>query len=196
MARRDGDARADRRARYTQQVIRDAMLDLLGRKRFDRITVTELCKQSEINRGTFYLHYYDTRDVLDDLIDEMLADTSSMMEHVFCPQRKQCSYPLCEKIQGNPRFQPLFFDDVASARVLERITGECAEGFITHLMQNSCLTYEQAEAVFHFQINGCLTVNRMMLKNRCADWRQIQRVIDDYIRAGLTSLTSAAGSAR
>ena len=25
-----------------------------------KITVTEICKNAEINRGTFYLHYYDT----------------------------------------------------------------------------------------------------------------------------------------
>ena len=47
----------DRRARYTQNIIRSSLLSLMRRKPFTKITVTEICKQSEINRGTFYLHY-------------------------------------------------------------------------------------------------------------------------------------------
>ena len=43
----------------------------------------------------------------------------------------------------------------------------------------------QAEAIFHFQINGCMTINRLMLKNKCRDWHTIQQTIDRFIRAGL-----------
>ena len=59
----------DRRTRYTRQIIKDSFLDLLKEKPFSKITVTELCRISEINRGTFYLHYYDIDDVLDDLLE-------------------------------------------------------------------------------------------------------------------------------
>ena len=49
----------DRRTRYTRQTIKDTFLELLTQKSFTKITVTEICKNAEINRGTFYLHYYD-----------------------------------------------------------------------------------------------------------------------------------------
>ena len=63
---------------------------------------------------------------------------------------------------------------------------ECSkERFVTYLMDNSTLTQEQAESIFYFQIHGCMTVNRMMLKNHCTDWQSIQAVIDQYIRGGL-----------
>ena len=55
----------DRRTRYTRQVIKEAFLKLLEEKEYPKITVTEICRLAEINRGTFYLHYYDTADVLD-----------------------------------------------------------------------------------------------------------------------------------
>ena len=47
----------DRRTRYTRQTIKDTFLELLKQKSFTKITVTEICKNAEINRGTFYLHY-------------------------------------------------------------------------------------------------------------------------------------------
>ena len=53
----------DRRTRYTRQTIKDTFLELLKQKSFTKITVTEICKNAEINRGTFYLHYYDIHDV-------------------------------------------------------------------------------------------------------------------------------------
>ena len=55
----------DRRTRYTRQIIRDTLLELMGEKGFSHVTVTEVCKQAELNRGTFYLHYLDLNDVLD-----------------------------------------------------------------------------------------------------------------------------------
>ena len=44
----------DRRTRYTRQTIKDTFLELLKQKNFTKITVTEICKNAEINRGTFY----------------------------------------------------------------------------------------------------------------------------------------------
>lgn len=77
----------DRRSRYTRQLIKETFLSLLKEKPFPKITVTELCRISEINRGTFYLHYYDIDDVLNDLIKDMIAGTSTVMDHVLCAQR-------------------------------------------------------------------------------------------------------------
>ncbi len=43
----------DRRIRYTKQVIKETFLKLLEKNSFSKITVTELCRMAEINRGTF-----------------------------------------------------------------------------------------------------------------------------------------------
>ena len=36
-------------------------------------------------------------------------------------------------------------------------------------------------------MNGCLSINKVMLRNHCSDWKKIQRAIDQFIRAGLES---------
>ena len=53
----------DRRTRYTRQTIKRYVLRIIETEKFYEITVTEICKNAEINRGTFYLHYYDIHDV-------------------------------------------------------------------------------------------------------------------------------------
>ena len=178
----------DRRVRYTKQIIKESFLNLLKKNSFTKITVTELCRLAEINRGTFYLHYYDMDDVLDDVLNDMLSDTSGVVDHVFSGecQNPNCSYPFCDKIHSNDMFRPLLLDDTISAKIIDKMADH-KENFITWLMSHSILTFEEAEAVFYFQMNGCLTINRLMIRNHCDDWKKIQKTIDAFIRAGLES---------
>ena len=177
----------DRRTRYTRQTIKDTFLELLKQKSFTKITVTEICKNAEINRGTFYLHYYDIHDVLTDIFDDMTQDMLTTVDHLFCPNKKSCSYPFCQKIQMESQYRALFLDDTIAPILLEKIAENTKEGYVTWLMSHSLLTFEQAESVFYFQMNGCLSINRLMLRNHCNDWKQIQTTIDKFIKAGLES---------
>ena len=72
--------KTDRRTIYTRNTIKDALLELLADTTFDRITVTALCKQAEITRATFYLHYDDIYDMLHKIEDEMFLEFNEIME--------------------------------------------------------------------------------------------------------------------
>ena len=63
----------DRRRRYTLSVIREAFFALLAEVGFAKMTVADICRRADINRGTFYLHFEDKFALLDALIDEALA---------------------------------------------------------------------------------------------------------------------------
>ena len=131
--------------------------------------------------------------MLDDLLNDVITDTSSILDHVLCSEKIGCTYPFCQKVQEDVRLQVLFFDDVASSRLLEKLCELSKESFITHLMQNSLLTFDQAEAVLYFQMNGCLAINKRMLKNKCTNWKEIQQAVDHFIRAGLESFLICDG---
>ncbi len=176
----------DRRIRYTKQVIKETFLKMLERNNFSKITVTELCRMAEINRGTFYLHYYDMNDVLDDVFNDMLSDTSSVMDHVLSRKcdSPSCSYPFCDKVHSNDMFRHLLLDDTIFTKIIDKLADH-KEHYITWLMSHSILTFEEAEAIFYFQMNGCLAINRLMSRNHCNDWKKIQKTIDAFIKAGL-----------
>ena len=65
----------DRRVKYTQNVIKETLIDLLAEKEINKITVSEICEIADINRATFYRYYLDVYDLLDhieeDFIDEL-----------------------------------------------------------------------------------------------------------------------------
>lgn len=50
----------------TAQKMDNALLELLEKKDFEYITIKEICKKADVSRSTFYLHYQNTRDLLDE----------------------------------------------------------------------------------------------------------------------------------
>ncbi|WP_288201748.1 TetR/AcrR family transcriptional regulator, partial [uncultured Megasphaera sp.] len=64
--------KTDRRSRYTCRVIKETLLALLKERPFTKINVSQLCRAADLTRGTFYLHYRDLYDVLDDVLEEAL----------------------------------------------------------------------------------------------------------------------------
>lgn len=51
-----------------------ALISLLEEKSFKYITVSEICKKADVNRSTFYLHYENTVDLLNETARSMLDD--------------------------------------------------------------------------------------------------------------------------
>jgi AcrR family transcriptional regulator len=61
----------DRRILKTRKLIKRAFLSLLEEKPFEKITVKEICERSETGRVTFYNHYEDKTDLMDDCLRDM-----------------------------------------------------------------------------------------------------------------------------
>lgn len=60
-------------SKYFNTAIRmdKAIMSLLERKDFEYITVKEICVEAEVNRSTFYLHYENTRELLEEAVAYM-----------------------------------------------------------------------------------------------------------------------------
>jgi len=69
-----GEKMEDRRVKYTKKVIKDTFIELLEQKPINKITVTELCTQCEINRATFYRYYLDVYDLMEKLKSEYVSE--------------------------------------------------------------------------------------------------------------------------
>lgn len=95
----------DRRRRYTLSVIREAFSALLAEVGFAKMTVADICRCADINRGTFYLHYEDKFALLDALIDEALAAAP--------PLEGTEVGALCQRPPANDDYYLLYSDDDA-----------------------------------------------------------------------------------
>ncbi len=57
----------NRKTKYTQMVLQDALMELMAEKSISKITIKELCEKADINRTTFYAHYTDQNDLLHEI---------------------------------------------------------------------------------------------------------------------------------
>jgi AcrR family transcriptional regulator len=59
----------------------DALLLLLQKKDFDFITVKDVCEKAGVNRSTFYLHYDNTGDLLNECIENINKKFTESFNH-------------------------------------------------------------------------------------------------------------------
>lgn len=67
------------RYKASSEKIETAFLSLLNSHRYEDISISEICKQAEVNRSTFYCHYDD----INDLIIKIEGKFSKSMAGIF-----------------------------------------------------------------------------------------------------------------
>lgn len=69
----------DKRIRRTKKLLRQALTRLMQQKDFKSITVSDVVREADINRGTFYAHYRDVYDLRERIEAEMIEDFRGMI---------------------------------------------------------------------------------------------------------------------
>lgn len=67
-------------ATRSKQMIKQAMLKLMTKKDFSQITVTDIVKCADINRGTFYNHYGNPTQILEEIKDELMQKLAQALK--------------------------------------------------------------------------------------------------------------------
>ena len=56
----------------TDRAIQSALLSLLGKKPFEKITVQDILDETPVSRATFYKHFHDKYEIVEKIQDEIL----------------------------------------------------------------------------------------------------------------------------
>ena len=56
----------------TDRAIQSALLSLLGKKPFEKITVQDILDETPVSRATFYKHFHDKYEIVERIQDEIL----------------------------------------------------------------------------------------------------------------------------
>lgn len=74
------EKKIDRRVRRTKRQLRMALTSLMLRKDIGTITVHEITELADVNRGTFYSHYKDVNDLLNQLEENIFVTLEAVAE--------------------------------------------------------------------------------------------------------------------
>ena len=189
MSQHNGN-REDRRSRYTRMVVKEALLTLLSEKDYGNITVSDICRTAEISRGTFYLHYSNIPAVLDELLEDALNSSHSVLVQIGCETASDEKFgvPLCRFLRENKKYQPLFFSDSLRSQVIDRVGHVNEDKYVERLRTQTGLSEKSIRALFYFQLNGCLAISKQNVNIPDEEWSEIQCHVDHFLRNGFDNL--------
>lgn len=64
----------------SREMIVEALFRLMKCKRYTEITITDIAKEAQIGRKTFYRHFYTPDDVLDEYVEGLFAEYRLMLK--------------------------------------------------------------------------------------------------------------------
>lgn len=74
------DGTENRNARRSIRLLKEAFLHLLAEKPYDQITVSDVTRAADLNRGTFYAHFNNIDDLLRSAMDDLSEKVSLLMD--------------------------------------------------------------------------------------------------------------------
>ncbi len=168
-------------SKYFNTAIRfdKALLSLLEKKTFEYITIKEVCEKAKVNRSTFYLHYENLYDLLEETIKYLVDDFISYFSiENITTQFKDCNlndlnfidekylYPYLSYIKEHQKV----FSTVLSQPVtfsIENLFERLFDNIFNPILDRFGYPKSERKYVVMFYLNGITAITTEWLKNGC-----------------------------
>lgn len=187
------ERKTDRRTIMTKAFIKDALLELLNNTAYEKITVSQICKTAEITRATFYLHYQNLDEVLDEALDDALRLTELDPEFGKLESSHEAYFiskddtedidrflPACQRAARHPKYRTLFLNKSLSYIILDKMYRKERAIRIPDIMAAHHLTEWEADIIFRYMLYGNFAVNKSLAWIKNDDWYHAQDVIRKF----------------
>ena len=161
----------------------EALLCLLEKKDFEYITIKEICAKAGVNRSTFYLHYENTRDLLNEatryVVDKFLsyflknAQTPSFFVENCNPDelifiRSEYLLPYLSFVKEN---QKIFKTSLNQFSIMgfENYYDRMFKYIFNPILERFDVPQEKRQYVIKYYLTGITAIVMEWLKNKCVD---------------------------
>ena len=185
-------------SKYFNTAIRmdEALITLLEKKDFEYITIMEICKTAGVNRSTFYLHYENTFDLLQEttryILDKHFAyyssDTKGITERFINCERKDLVFitpeyiiPYLTFIKDNQRIFKVsikHFNSLGMDGVYEKMF----EYIFNPILERFNVPEKERSYIMKFYLTGIFAIVMEWLDNNCSDdIKVVVKIITDCV---------------
>ena len=180
----------------TQNLLKNGLTDLMKQKTLQKITVKELTDYVNLNRGTFYLHYKDIFDLMDQIENAMLQDFVTINQTHKVLDMNGHPYPLLRDLftflKENAEFTRILIIDNRDQNFVDKIKDILKQRCMTdwHYLFSD-YSEQKSELYSSYVIYGCIGMIENWLKNGLRETpEELAAYADDVILQGLQSLNS------
>ena len=150
----------NQRTRLSKMLLKNALLDLMVEKKsIEKISVRELCEVADLNRSTFYAHYAEPKELLNEMEDELLEAAANHLSRIGkANDVNAASYILAflRYIKQNDKEYRILLVDTADVSFKEKFmriaTGQIIESFDFELKP------DEEQYVYSYILNGSSSV--------------------------------------
>ncbi|MCR5666903.1 MAG: TetR/AcrR family transcriptional regulator [Eubacterium sp.] len=182
----------DKRAVRSRNMIKTTFIELMQVEEYENITVTNVCSDAQISRSTFYQHYRGVAEVLDEVLYDVFQRVRGL-KHLIEPKKSmdsigqyECHMPICDFVRENPKYQYI----ITNPKLLNQVLVQYLKVMLPEKSSKIPIEWgysrEQLEAIYVFQMTGCLNAIRQNLNKSDREWDQIKRAIDKILMNGVS----------
>lgn len=121
----------------SRRLIQQAFVDLLQEKNLEKITVTDIITRADINRGTFYAHYQDTRAVIEQIEKEIVEKMMGFLSGFQYENFFNSPMPLLLNISCYLEKDLEFYRTLVNSSISEQLLDKLRRYLIAYLESNS-----------------------------------------------------------
>lgn len=125
-----------RSAIRSRRLINQALAELMQEKPLDKITVTDVVKRADINRGTFYAHYTDVSDVVTQQMEAACQTLRTALADRGPEVTAGDAAFVLRKLQALFEENLEFFSALLSSSLATAATEQLRDIFIDYMMQH------------------------------------------------------------
>ena len=162
----------------TAKKMNDALLFLLEKKQFEYITIKDVCEKANVNRSTFYLHYENLNDLLDETISQANKDffgAFSAIERIDISKSNPDELNFINDLYLLPylnfvKEHKTLYKEVKNKSTLfkaDLIQKEIYDGMVYKILDKFAIEEKYKKYVFDFFLSGIQSVISNWLKNDC-----------------------------
>ncbi|WP_053362718.1 TetR/AcrR family transcriptional regulator [Bacillus sp. FJAT-27251] len=78
----------DKRIQRSKTALKQVCINLLFQKPFESITISEIVRAADYNRGTFYANFSSKEDLLEEIIQDVLAEMIQQIRNPYKTMKK------------------------------------------------------------------------------------------------------------
>ena len=176
----------DKRVRRTKKAIREALLKLIQDKPISRVSTSELCREADINRNTFYAHYSTPEDVLSEIEDEFLGDLSTLLEDTY--EAGEVTLAMCRAIDSKREHWHAIWK--GDPHLIERAIDMCCEMALSRWGMDGSVNMGDGALFLRFITRGASGVVGGWLEDGCRmPPEQMSALIDRFVRDGQRTIS-------
>ena len=158
----------DRRVQRTRQLIREALIDLMMEKQYEKITIQDIIDRANIGRATFYNHYQDKNDLLLRGVAE-LSNQNENEETLHLPKKDNMTHDtirtagMFRHSQENQRLHQVMFKRSQENLIQEQVATILQANVamqLKRLTQDERPSDVPADVIIQFISGGLLTLIR------------------------------------